>query len=45
LPERFERVANEAKASLKEKDLLEEENRKLREENEKLRNQFQQLAG
>jgi hypothetical protein len=34
----FERVANEAKASLEEKKLLEEENCKLREENERLKN-------
>jgi hypothetical protein len=40
----FEPVANEAKASLKEKNLLEEENCKLREENEKLKNQSHQLA-
>jgi cell shape-determining protein MreC len=33
----FERVANEAKASLEEKKLLEEENHKLHEENERLK--------
>jgi cell division protein FtsB len=39
----FERVANEVKASLEQKKLLEDENRKLREENERLRNQSHQL--
>jgi chromosome segregation ATPase len=39
----FERVANEAKASLEEKKLLADENRKLREENERLQNQSRQL--
>jgi hypothetical protein len=39
----FERVANEAKASLEEKKLLEDENHKLREENERLKNQSCQL--
>jgi hypothetical protein len=34
----FERVTNEAKASIEEKKLLEDENRKLRKENERLRN-------
>jgi polyhydroxyalkanoate synthesis regulator protein len=33
----FERVANEAKASIEEKKLLEEENHKLHEENERLK--------
>jgi hypothetical protein len=41
----FERVANEAKASLEEKKLLEGENRKLREENKRLKNQSRQLNG
>jgi sensor histidine kinase YesM len=40
----FERVANEAKISHEEKNLLEEENRKLHEENEKLKNQTRQLV-
>jgi peptidoglycan hydrolase CwlO-like protein len=39
----FERVANEAKASLHEKKLLEDENRKLHEQNERLNNQSRQL--
>jgi hypothetical protein len=43
LPKGFERVANEAKASLEEKRLLEDENRKLREENERLKEQSRQL--
>jgi cell shape-determining protein MreC len=33
----FEKVADEAKASLEERKLLENENRRLREENEKLK--------
>jgi cell shape-determining protein MreC len=40
----FEWVASEAKASLEEKNFLEEQNRKLREENEKLKNQSRQLG-
>jgi ribosomal protein L12E/L44/L45/RPP1/RPP2 len=39
----FERVADEAKASLEEKKLLESENCGLREENEKLKEQYCQL--
>jgi uncharacterized phage infection (PIP) family protein YhgE len=39
----FERVADEVKASLEEKKLLENENRKLREENERLKEQSRQL--
>jgi chromosome segregation ATPase len=39
----FERVTNEAKASLEEKKLLEDENCKLREENKRLKNQSRQL--
>jgi peptidoglycan hydrolase CwlO-like protein len=39
----FERFANEAKASIEEKKLLEDDNRKLREENERLKNQSRQL--
>jgi hypothetical protein len=39
----FERVANEAKASLEEKRLLENENCKLWEENERLKDQSRQL--
>jgi polyhydroxyalkanoate synthesis regulator protein len=39
----FERVADEAKASLEEKKLLADKNRRLREENEKLKNQSRQL--
>jgi hypothetical protein len=41
----FERIANDAKASLVDKKLLEEENCKLREENEKLKNQSRELSG
>jgi polyhydroxyalkanoate synthesis regulator protein len=40
----FERIANDAKASLADKKLLEEENRKLRDENERLKNQSHQLS-
>jgi uncharacterized protein YlxW (UPF0749 family) len=39
----FERVANEAKASLEEKRLLENENHKLWEENERSKEQSRQL--
>jgi hypothetical protein len=39
----FERVANEAKASLEEKRLLENENCKLWEENERLKDKSRQL--
>jgi preprotein translocase subunit SecA len=39
----FKRVANEEKASLEEKKLLENENRRLQEENEKLKEQSRQL--
>jgi peptidoglycan hydrolase CwlO-like protein len=39
----FERVTNEAKASLAEKKLLEDENHKLHEENERLKDQSRQL--
>jgi hypothetical protein len=39
----FERVANEAKASLEEKKLLDKENRKLWEEYERLKKQSRQL--
>jgi 3-phosphoglycerate kinase len=39
----FERVADEAKASLEERKLLESENRRLCEENEKLKEQYRQL--
>jgi phage shock protein A len=39
----FERVADEANASLEEKKLLENENRRLHEENEKLKEQSRQL--
>jgi phage shock protein A len=39
----FERVADEAKASLEEKKLLENENHRLRDENERLREQSRQL--
>jgi chromosome segregation ATPase len=41
----FERIANDAKASLADKKLLEEENRELRDENERLKNQSCQLSG
>jgi hypothetical protein len=41
----FERIANDAKASLVDKKLFEEEIRKLREENEKLKNQSRELSG
>jgi chromosome segregation ATPase len=40
----FERIANDVKASLADKKLLEEENRKLRDKNEKLKNQSRQLS-
>jgi peptidoglycan hydrolase CwlO-like protein len=40
----FERVASEVKASLEEKNVLEEENHKLHEENEKLKNRSHQLG-
>jgi peptidoglycan hydrolase CwlO-like protein len=41
----FECIVNDAKASLADKKLLEEENRKLCEENEKLKNQSRELSG
>jgi hypothetical protein len=40
----FERAAVEAKTSLEEKRLLEDENQRLREENEKLKRESRQLA-
>jgi cell division protein FtsB len=40
----FEHIANDAKASLADKKLLEEESRKLFDENERLKNQSRQLS-